>query len=96
MSNEPAFPVSTAPCTKEDGPGKAGYNFGHQDGNYTWQYSGMTLRDYFAAQVIGHIYKDFWDAVRADKGGFDADWPMGLAMEAYRMADAMLRAREKQ
>lgn len=57
--------------------------------------SGMSLRDYFAGQVVGHIYKDFWDAVRADKGGFDADWPMGLAMEAYRMADAMLKAREQ-
>jgi len=57
-------------------------------------YPGMTLRDYFAGQVVGHIYKDFWDAVRADKGQFDADWPMGLAMEAYRMADAMLKARE--
>lgn len=37
----PAFPVSTI---NETG--------GHQDGPNTWQFPGMTLRDYFAAKAM--------------------------------------------
>jgi len=92
MSNEPAYPTGLIGKIK----------FTHNGGNtahvseYESKHTGMTLRDYFAGQVIGHIYTDFWAAVRADKGQFNADWPMELAMDAYKMADAMLRAREEQ
>jgi hypothetical protein len=47
----------------------------------------MTLRDYFAAQVVAHLYEQHvhdgteWDDI--------AGW-------AYRLADALLRAREAQ
>ncbi len=36
----PAFPVSTAKASE-----------GHQDGHSTWQFPGMTLRDYFIAHA---------------------------------------------
>lgn len=47
----------------------------------TENWSGMTLRDYFAAKAMQKLDHD------ADK-----DW---LAMRAYELADAMLEAREK-
>ena len=49
-------------------------------------YSGMTLRDYFAGQVLGHmIYLS-----RDDDGGWSDDT---VAQGAYMLADAMLRTR---
>jgi hypothetical protein len=45
-------------------------------------FQGMTLRDYFAAKAM--------------QGLMDAAMPMAeIADEAYRMADEMLKAREK-
>jgi hypothetical protein len=57
---------------------------------------GMSLRDYFAAKAMPAVYRDFWDDVRANRHGgtVPEDWAMGLALGAYQMADAMLRARE--
>jgi hypothetical protein len=58
--------------------------------------TGATLRDYFAAKVMPAIYKDFWDDVRCDRySGVAEDWQIGLAIDAYSMADAMLEARKK-
>jgi hypothetical protein len=48
---------------------------------------GMTLRDYFAAKAMQVVYYQC-DAFP------DTDWRDGVAMEAYKMADAMLKARE--
>ena len=48
--------------------------------------NGMTLRDYFAAKVIQGICAS----------GPDRSWSNDmLACEAYSLADAMLKAREK-
>ncbi len=48
---------------------------------------GMTLRDYFAAKAItGLIASTPYDRVLN---------PAGVAQEAYAVADAMLKAREK-
>jgi len=44
---------------------------------------GMTLRDYFAAEVMPEIYQ------RVETGGFER-----VAKLCYEMADAMLKARE--
>lgn len=56
---------------------------------------GMSLRDYFAAKVLPAVYRDFWDDVRAGRNGSaPEDWTMGVALGAYALADAMLRARE--
>jgi ribonuclease I len=44
---------------------------------------GMTLRDYFAAQALAGMTTDGWQANERQ----------GMAVEAYRLADAMLNAR---
>lgn len=50
--------------------------------------SGMDLRDYFAGQVI--------EGLLADGGwGGDLSYFEDVAEGAYRMADAMMKAREK-
>ena len=48
---------------------------------------GMTLRDYFAAKAMQSnltVIREFPDE----------HWRMGLALDAYDMADAMMKARE--
>ena len=50
---------------------------------------GMTLRDYFAAKALPGVYSEFWRTT----GHFPPDWEVGLAHDAYRMADAMLKVR---
>ena len=49
---------------------------------------GMALRDYFAAQAIGPL-------LRQNETYLDENWRLGLAIDAYAMADAMLAARER-
>ena len=49
---------------------------------------GMSLRDYFAAQAIGPL-------LRQNETCPDENWRLGLAIDAYAMADAMLAARER-
>ena len=71
----PAFPVSTS--NEEDG---------HQDGPNTWQFPGMTLRDYFAAK-----------AMQGFAASNDIGWKSmnHIAETAYEWADAMLAARKE-
>ncbi len=75
----PAFPVSTRPMGTEEG-------YGHQDGATTWQYGVMTLRDYFAAQALtGFLHNtDRRSLVDIQE----------VTHSAYKLADAMLKARE--
>ena len=73
----PAFPVSTRPLEYEHG-------YGHQDGASTWQFGGMTLRDYFAAQALQGL-------LAAPDTGFSFN---ELATACYKTADAMLKARD--
>jgi hypothetical protein len=54
------------------------------DCNFT-QYTGMTLRDYFAAKAMQNAFTI----------GGDDDERRYIAMHAYKMADAMLKAREQ-
>lgn len=60
---------------------------------------GMTLRDYFAAKAMhAHLITDTvpgpaCDALVAAAGASGRDPVLHLAMNAYEMADAMLRAR---
>ena len=53
---------------------------------------GMTLRDYFAAKAMPACYAEY--CTHANIQGFDEGWNMGVALDAYAMADAMLKARE--
>lgn len=55
--------------------------------------AGMTLRDYFAGQVIGAVYRDFWQGVRNREHASDERWREGIAIDAYWIADAMLAMR---
>ena len=72
---EPAFPVSTSNPYS-----------GHQDGPNTWQFPGMTLRDYFAAKAMqGLLAQSCGTAFGSD--------PTHGAQYAYKMADAMLATR---
>lgn len=59
--------------------------FPHETTSMT--HSGMTLRDYFAAKAMQSnltVIREFPNE----------QWRMGLALDAYAMADAMLKARE--
>ena len=56
--------------------------------------AGMSLRDYFAAHVIGAAFQDLFAGWRSRGEPVHEDWPMGLAMDAYRVADAMMKVRE--
>ena len=78
----PAFPVSTAEASE-----------GHQDGPNTWQFPGMTLRDYFAAKAMPSCYAEY--CAYANLHGYSEDWRMGVALDSYAMADAMLKARDR-
>ncbi len=49
---------------------------------------GMTLRDFFAAQAMGPLLQQIKDYP-------DENWRMGIAIDAYAMADALLAARER-
>jgi hypothetical protein len=68
----PAFPVSTGDPTAS-----------YQDGPYTSQYPGMTLRDYFAAKAMVMKFGETGTSITVDD----------MAVRCYAMADAMLRAR---
>ena len=50
---------------------------------------GMTLRDYFAAKAMQAMVQGR-GAANLEQGGYTA-----VSMMAYRMADAMLKAREQ-
>lgn len=54
---------------------------------------GMTLRDYFAAKVLPSVYTEY--VRQANIEGFDEHWETGVALDAYRIADAMIAARGK-
>lgn len=55
--------------------------------------SGMTLRDYFAKEALGLCYAQYLNYAEAE--GFQEDWRTGVAIDAYMMADAMLKARSE-
>ena len=65
------------------------------DGCQSPRAEGMSLRDYFAAKVLPSVYADAMKEASEGSGLFSIpDWRVGLAMDAYRYADAMLKARE--
>jgi len=63
-----------------------------EPGDHTQE--GMLLRDYFAAQVVSAVYHGVFEDWRQNKAGIQEDWPTGIAVDAYRVADAMLKIRE--
>jgi len=56
---------------------------------------GMTLRDWYAGQVIPCVYATAMREAEQGSGLLqDEHWRTGLAADAYALADAMLAARE--
>jgi len=54
-------------------------------------YGGMSLRDAMAIAAAGHI----WTQYQVDGTAREyPEWRQGVAIEAYRLADEMLAARE--
>jgi hypothetical protein len=78
--SEPAFPVSTSGVE------------GHQDGPNTWQFPGLSIRDYFAAKAM-----QAWLNVDLTRPGdnYLVDVYDFAAKQAFLIADAMLKEREK-
>jgi hypothetical protein len=52
-----------------------------------------TLRDQFAMAALNITLQNYWEEVNRGRP-VDPDWREGNAMEAYRMADAMMEARK--
>ena len=81
MKNPSAFPTGII----TDGKGKiiGGSN-------------GMTLRDYFAAKAMPVSITEYATFVRSKTPQiWDAEWRKLVAEDAYKIADAMLAAREE-
>jgi hypothetical protein len=73
--------------TKDTG----GPAFPHESG--ALMHNEMTLRDYFAAKALPAVYVS---AMKEADGLFQYEcWRDGLAIDAYLMADAMLKARNE-
>ena len=51
---------------------------------------GLTMRDYFAAKAMQGLLKN---ALTEEFHLIDNDWMSGISMDAYSIADAMLKAR---
>lgn len=63
------------------------------NGDWLYASEGISIRDYMAAKLMPEIYRQYADQANA-KNQWDEDWQMHLAVDAYRLADAMLLARE--
>jgi hypothetical protein len=50
---------------------------------------GMTLRDYFAGNIIGSVLSD----LRNNRENLPENWKEGISVEAYEIADCMIKAR---
>lgn len=77
-NDQPAFP-GKLPLTDTQGQEAADFAF----------FSGMTLRDYFAAKALAVVYKPPADSTK-DEAAFALT---RAATKAYLLADAMLAAR---
>lgn len=85
----PAYPFEIENKSTEDIPDIFG---GVVRAGTTRVYAGLTLRDAFAISVAG----DIWSAYQSDGTAREYDdWRDGVAVEAYRLADSMLRARSQ-
>jgi hypothetical protein len=59
----------------------------------SYMHHGMDLRDYFAAKAMQGLFSD----PDHQLGAWDnyTDWHENLTSQAYQIADAMMKAREK-
>ena len=86
MTNEPENPLAF--------PRAAAFG----DGCHDWGQEGMTLRDYFAAAALQGMLNADYATPDLRKSGeeifVDQKWVSLCGEQAYRFADAMLKARE--
>jgi hypothetical protein len=61
---------------------------------FVGMYPGMSLRDYFAGQVCGHIEAEWSRAFVAAEAGEELAEASQVAQRSYEIADAMLAARK--
>jgi hypothetical protein len=78
------YQINNMENNKIDDGGSAFPLAGSSDYSYAPR-DGMSLRDWFAAEIMPAIYTKY----------FDQDSESGIAIAAYRMADAMLAARKE-
>jgi hypothetical protein len=89
----PAFPVDTQGTFHD---GKCCGDYGHQTSQTNWQFPGMTLRDYFAAKVVGgFVAIDADDRCREEVCATIIRQASVISEMAYALADAMIAEREK-
>lgn len=74
----PAFPVSLVNPVH-----------GHQDSANTWQFPGLSIRDYFAAKALPVAWSSIFNGCASAPGSIE----QSIASLAYQLADAMLKAR---
>ena len=55
---------------------------------------GMSLRAYFAGQIIGSCLQDLTQSVLAGRCGAPEGWRDGIAQEAVKIADSLIAALE--
>lgn len=55
---------------------------------------GMTLRDYFAAKSLPSVIDGYMRGIDQGHYSCDPEWRIGVALDAYQMADAMMKVRE--
>jgi hypothetical protein len=80
------------PQINNGGPAFPCESYGLKNGKETTvPAQGMTLRDWVAGQAIGHIASYSMTDEWARSG---PEWRGAAASEAYRFADAMIKARE--
>jgi hypothetical protein len=89
-----ALEIAMSDAGKDGGPAfPVGYS-NEADGPTVMPSKGMSLRDHFAIQALPAVYADAMKEAREGSGLFQHDdWRYGLALDAYDMADAMLKAR---
>ena len=89
----PAFPFEYHNQTREVQDGF--FETGPLIPGASQQFAGMTLRDYFAAKALPSVYQEFWNDANEGKFFVDDTWPEGVAGDAYRIADAMIKVRDE-
>lgn len=80
ISNPPAFP-------------KLGQVVDFGDGWIPAQ-EGMSIRDYFASQALTAVLKQVTEYCES-RNQWPPEWRDGVASDCYKIADAMLKIREK-
>jgi hypothetical protein len=85
----PAFPVE---MDWQDGKPRAG----KQTTSFSGWETGMTLRDYYAGQVVGVLLRNYFEgSLRVGPTTPIGQLPETIGRESYEIADAMLKAREQ-